>query len=77
MHLEQYALTLANHEQVAYQAFADALLIIPKILAINAAQVMLSDPRTPSSLSRDFAPRTLPHRLTPRKLLRRALDWTC
>lgn len=38
VHLEEYASTLHTREQLAIQEFADALLIIPKTLAVNAAK---------------------------------------
>lgn len=37
MYLEDYARTLASHEQLAIAEFAEALLTIPKTLALNAA----------------------------------------
>ena len=38
VYLEQYATTLDSREQLAIAEFADALLIIPKTLAVNAAK---------------------------------------
>jgi len=38
VHLEEYAETLGTREQLAIQEFADALLVIPKTLAVNAAK---------------------------------------
>ena len=38
VHLEEYANTLDTREQLAVQEFADALLVIPKTLAVNAAK---------------------------------------
>jgi len=38
IHLENFATTLGSREQLAIAEFADALLIIPKTLAVNAAQ---------------------------------------
>lgn len=38
VHLEEYANTLDTREQIAIQEFADALLVIPKTLAVNAAK---------------------------------------
>jgi T-complex protein 1 subunit alpha len=38
VHLEEYASTLDTREQIAIQEFADALLVIPKTLAVNAAK---------------------------------------
>jgi T-complex protein 1 subunit alpha len=38
VHLEKYASTLDTREQLAIQEFADALLVIPKTLAVNAAK---------------------------------------
>jgi T-complex protein 1 subunit alpha len=38
VYLEQYSCQLATREQLAIQEFAEALLIIPKTLAVNAAQ---------------------------------------
>jgi len=38
VHLEEYATTLYTREQLAIQEFADALLVIPKTLAVNAAK---------------------------------------
>lgn len=38
VHLEEYATTLHTREQLAIQEFADALLVIPKTLAVNAAK---------------------------------------
>ena len=41
IHLEKYATTLGSKEQLAIAEFADALLVIPRTLAVNAAQVIL------------------------------------
>mmetsp|Transcript_28735 Transcript_28735/g.44157 ORF Transcript_28735/g.44157 Transcript_28735/m.44157 type:complete len:208 (+) Transcript_28735:3-626(+) len=38
VYLEEYATTLDTREQLAIQEFADALLVIPKTLAVNAAK---------------------------------------
>ncbi len=38
VHLEEYATSLNTREQLAIQEFADALLVIPKTLAVNAAK---------------------------------------
>ena len=38
VHLEEYANQLDTREQLAVQEFADALLVIPKTLAVNAAK---------------------------------------
>ena len=38
MYLEGFATTLGTKEQLAIREFAEALLIIPKTLAVNAAQ---------------------------------------
>lgn len=38
VYLEEYATTLDTREQLAIEAFADALLVIPKTLAVNAAK---------------------------------------
>lgn len=38
VHLEEYATTLHTREQLAIQEFSEALLIIPKTLAVNAAK---------------------------------------
>ena len=38
VHLSEYATTLEGREQLAVQAFADALTVIPKVLAQNAAK---------------------------------------
>eukprot|EP00978_Attheya_sp_CCMP212_P034248 scaffold142631_cov47-Attheya_sp.AAC.1 len=38
VYLEDYATTLETREQLAIQEFADALLVIPKTLAVNAAK---------------------------------------
>lgn len=38
VHLERYATTLESREQLAIAEFADALLVIPKTLAVNAAK---------------------------------------
>jgi T-complex protein 1 subunit alpha len=38
MYLESFATTLATKEQLAIREFAEALLTIPKTLAVNAAQ---------------------------------------
>lgn len=38
VYLQEYATTLDNREQLAIEAFADALLVIPKQLAVNAAK---------------------------------------
>lgn len=37
--LEDFASTLKSREQHAVQEFAEALLVIPKTLSVNAAQV--------------------------------------
>jgi len=38
VHLETFAKSLGNREQLPIMEFAEALLVIPKILAVNAAQ---------------------------------------
>ena len=38
IHLEDFAKTLETNEQIAVSEFAEALTIIPKVLATNAAQ---------------------------------------
>jgi len=38
VHLEKYAETLETREQISISEFADALLVIPKTLAVNAAK---------------------------------------
>ena len=38
VYLEEYASSLDNREQLAIQEYADALLVIPKTLAVNAAK---------------------------------------
>ncbi|GAB5032623.1 t-complex protein alpha subunit [Nannochloropsis oceanica] len=38
IHLEEYAMTLGSKEQLAIAAFSEALLVIPRTLAVNAAQ---------------------------------------
>lgn len=38
VYLEHLATTLGSREQLAIAEFADALLIIPKVLAVNAAK---------------------------------------
>lgn len=38
VHLEEYSTTLDTREQLAIQEYADALLVIPKTLAVNAAK---------------------------------------
>ena len=38
VHLSKFATTLETNEQLAVKAFADSLLVIPKILAVNAAK---------------------------------------
>ena len=43
IYLENFATTLGSREQLAIAEFADALLTIPKTLAVNAAQVRLDD----------------------------------
>ncbi|CAK5031617.1 unnamed protein product [Meloidogyne enterolobii] len=42
VYLENFALNLTSREQLAVAAFADALLVIPKTLATNAAQDAIS-----------------------------------
>ncbi|NXL26676.1 TCPA protein, partial [Setophaga kirtlandii] len=37
VYLEDFARTLGSREQLAIAAFAEALLVIPKTLAVNAA----------------------------------------
>lgn len=39
VYLESFATTLGSREQMAIAEFADALLVIPKTLAVNAAKV--------------------------------------
>ena len=38
IYLENFATTLGSREQLAIAEFADALLTVPKTLAVNAAQ---------------------------------------
>ncbi|KAK8810473.1 hypothetical protein WA158_007048 [Blastocystis sp. Blastoise] len=38
VHLSKYSTTLDNMEQLAVKAFADSLLVIPKVLSVNAAK---------------------------------------
>jgi T-complex protein 1 subunit alpha len=38
IYLENFATTLGSREQLAIAEFAEALLVIPKTLAVNAAQ---------------------------------------
>lgn len=38
VHLDDYAKTLESKEQIAVSEFAEALTVIPKVLATNAAQ---------------------------------------
>lgn len=38
VHLEEFSTTLDTREQLAIQEYADALLVIPKTLAVNAAK---------------------------------------
>lgn len=38
IYLESFATTLGSREQLAIAEFAEALLVIPKTLAVNAAQ---------------------------------------
>jgi T-complex protein 1 subunit alpha len=38
VHLENLATTLGSREQLAIAEFAEALLVIPKVLAVNAAK---------------------------------------
>ena len=38
VYLESFATTLGSREQMAIAEFADALLVIPKTLAVNAAK---------------------------------------
>lgn len=38
IYLEEFAHTLGSREQLAIAEFAEALLIVPKVLAVNAAQ---------------------------------------
>lgn len=38
IYLENFANTLGSREQLAIAEFADALLVIPKTLAVNAAK---------------------------------------
>ncbi|KAA0173246.1 hypothetical protein FNF27_05334 [Cafeteria roenbergensis] len=38
MHLEDFALSMGSREQLAIKEFAEALLVIPKTLAVNAAK---------------------------------------
>lgn len=39
IYLENFATSLGSREQLAIAEFADALLVIPKTLAVNAAKV--------------------------------------
>ncbi len=39
IYLESFAKTLGSREQLAIAEFADALLVIPKTLAVNAGKV--------------------------------------
>lgn len=39
IHLDKFATTLGSKEQLAISEFAEALLVIPRTLAVNAAQV--------------------------------------
>jgi chaperonin GroEL (HSP60 family) len=39
VYLENFATSLGSREQLAIAEFADALLVIPKTLAVNAAKV--------------------------------------
>jgi chaperonin GroEL (HSP60 family) len=41
VYLENFATSLGSREQLAIAEFADALLVIPKTLAVNAAKVRL------------------------------------
>lgn len=41
IYLESFATTLGSREQLAIAEFAESLLVIPKTLAVNAAQVMM------------------------------------
>lgn len=41
IYLENFATSLGSREQLAIAEFADALLVIPKTLAVNAAKVRL------------------------------------
>ena len=50
IYLENFATTLGSREQLAIAEFADALLTIPKTLAVNAAQVCLHPECTASSV---------------------------
>jgi len=40
IYLESFATTLGSREQLAIAEFAESLLVIPKTLAVNAAQVI-------------------------------------
>lgn len=40
IYLESFATSLGSREQLAIAEFAEALLVIPKTLAVNAAQVI-------------------------------------
>jgi T-complex protein 1 subunit alpha len=42
IYLENFATSLGSREQLAIAEFADALLVIPKTLAVNAAKVRAS-----------------------------------
>lgn len=42
IYLESFAKTLGSREQLAIAEFADALLVIPKTLAVNAGKVRSS-----------------------------------
>jgi T-complex protein 1 subunit alpha len=49
IHLEAFATTLGSREQLAIAEAADALLVIPKTLAVNAAKDATELARTPPS----------------------------
>ena len=38
LHLQDFAMSLGTNEQLAVQAFGEALMVIPKTLAVNAAK---------------------------------------
>jgi T-complex protein 1 subunit alpha len=43
IYLENFATSLGSREQLAIAEFADALLVLPKTLAVNAAKVGQQD----------------------------------
>lgn len=72
IHLDNFSKTLGSREQLAIAEFADALLVIPKTLAVNAGKVDAGP--TPGPLPRLTSGLMRPG-LTPRRSPNMPLRW--